>query len=111
MTGLTYTYINHGTEDEPDIEILGITLSDGTEVDVHDNSVTYRVTTSDYNATLEGSVFLGRTPVFPEAEAPIDNLTIIELVQAEAEANGGLISADMNPRGFRLNADELDNAA
>ena len=48
-------------------------------------TVTHRVTTSDYNATLAGSVFLGKTPVFPEVEAPVDNLTIIELIRAEAK--------------------------
>ncbi len=30
MSGLTYTYINHGTKDQPDIEVVSITLTDGT---------------------------------------------------------------------------------
>ena len=109
MSGLTYTYLNHGTEAEPDIEIVSITLSDGTEVDVHDEITTYRVCTCDDCATLEGSVFLGKTPVVPEAEAPIDNQAILALVRAEAAANNGLISVDVGTRGICLN--ESDPAA
>jgi 2',3'-cyclic-nucleotide 2'-phosphodiesterase (5'-nucleotidase family) len=32
MSGLTYTYINHGTAADPDIEVVSITLSDGREI-------------------------------------------------------------------------------
>ena len=111
VSGLTYTYINHGTETKPDIEIVSITLSDGTEVDVRDTETLYRVCTSNYNATLEGSVFLGKTPVVPEAEAPVDNLTILELLRAEAAANNGRISVDVAPRGVCLNETDLTAAA
>ena len=111
VSGLTYEYVNHGTEEEPDIEIVGITLSDGTEVDINDTETLYRVCTSNYNATVENSVFLGKTPVVPEAEAPIDNLTIIELVRAEAEANNGHILVDTEPRGICLTEYEISDAA
>ena len=111
VSGLTYEYVNHGTKDAPDIEIVSITLDDGTKVDIHDTKTLYRIVTSNYNATLEGSVFLGKEPIIPEAEAPIDNLTIIELVRREARDNEGLISVDTRPRGFCLNAEELQTAA
>ena len=110
VSGLTYEYINHGTEEEPDIEIVSITLDDGTEVDLHDPQTLYRVCTSNYNATLDGSVFLGKTPVVPEAEAPVDNITVIELLREEAGENDGRISVDTEPRGFHLE-EALDDAA
>ena len=111
MSGLTYEYMNHGSEEEPDIEIVSITLSDGTEVDIHDTETLYRVCTSNYNATLPGSVFEGKEPLYPEAEAPLDNLTIIALLRQEARGNEGYISVDTNPRGYCLNAEELSDAA
>jgi len=111
VSGLTYEYINHGTEEEPDIEIVSIALADGTEVDIRDTETLYRVCTSNYNATLEGSVFLGKTPVVPETQAPIDNLTVIELLREEADANDGYIAVDTAPRGVQLEEEELDAAA
>lgn len=111
VSGLTYEYANRGTKDDPDIEIVSITLVDGTEVDIHDTKTLYRIVTSNYSATLEGSVFLGKEPIIPEAEAPIDNLTIIELMRAEAAANGGRISVDVAPRGVCLSETDLDSAA
>ena len=110
VSGLTYEYINHGTEEYPEIEIISITLNDGTEVDLNDTEKLYRVCTSNYNATLDGSVFLDKTPVIPESEAPIDNLTVIELLREEASENDGRISVDTEPRGFRLE-EALDDAA
>ncbi len=71
----------------------------------------YRVCTSNYNATLAGSVFLGKTPVVPDAEAPIDNLTVIELLRQEAAENHGLISVDARSRGLRLQAEAPADAA
>ena len=99
MSGLTYTYINHGTAAEPDIEVVSITLSDGTEVDVHDSSTLYRVVTSNYSASVPGGVFEGKEPLYPEAEAPIDNLTMIVFLRLEARDNEGYISVDTSPRG------------
>ena len=110
VSGLAYEYINHGTEEEPDIEIISITLNDGTEVNLHDPQTLYRICTSNYNATLDGSVFLGKIPVVPESEAPIDNLTVIELLREEASENDGHLSVDTEPRGIRLE-EALDDAA
>ena len=110
VSGLTYEYINHGTEEYPDIEIVRITLNDGTEVDLNDTRTLYRVCTSNYNATLDGSVFLDKTPVVPESEAPVDNLTVIKLLREEASENEGHISVDTEPRGIRLE-EALDDAA
>ena len=110
VSGLAYEYINHGTEEEPDIEIISITLDDGTEVNLQDPQTLYRVCTSNYNATLDGSVFLGKIPVVPESEAPIDNLTVIELLREEAGENDGHLSVDTEPRGIRLE-DALEDAA
>ena len=107
VSGLTYEYLNYGTEDEPDIEIISITLDEGTPVDIHDTETLYRVCTSNYNATLEGSVFQGKEPLVPEAEAPIDNLTVIDLLREEARDNEGYIAVDTSPRDFCLNAEEV----
>ena len=110
VSGLTYEYINHGTEEEPDVEIVSITLDDGTEVDLHDSQTLYRICTSNYNATLDGSIFIDKTPVVPESEAPVDNVTVIELLRDEASENDGRIFVDTEPRGIRLE-EALDDAA
>ena len=110
MSGLTYQYINHGTKEEPDIEIVSITLDDGTEVDIHDTQTLYRVCTTNFNATKEGSIFSGKTPVIPEADAPVDNLAIIEMLREEASENEGRIFVDTAPRGFPVE-EALDDAA
>ena len=98
VTGLTYEYVNHGTGEAPDIEIVGISLDDGTVVDIDDDTVTYKICTCEYCATLEGSVFLGKEGIVPEAEVPIDNVTIIELVRREAAENDGYVAVDTTPR-------------
>ena len=102
MSGLTFEYLATGM----DIEIVSITLDDGTEVDVHDDETLYRVCTSSYSATREGSVFEDKEPLFPEAEAPIDNLTMIALLREEAKMNDGRIDVDTTGRGVCLNKDE-----
>jgi 2',3'-cyclic-nucleotide 2'-phosphodiesterase (5'-nucleotidase family) len=79
--------------------IESITLSDGTVVDVNDTETTYLVCTSSYSGTLAGGVFENKTPVYPISEAPIDNVTIIELLREEAAENDGLISVDTSARG------------
>ena len=98
ISGLTYTFINHGTKDQPDIEVVSITLSDGTEVDIHDSQTLYRVCTSEFNASLPGSVFEGKEPLYPEAEAPLDNLTLIHFLRQEARDNEGYIAVDTSSR-------------
>ena len=99
MSGLTYTCINHGTKDQPDIEVVSIMLSDGTEVDIHNSQTLYRVCTSEFNASLPGSVFEGKEPLYPEAEVPLDNLTLIHFLRQEARDNEGYIAVDTSPRG------------
>ena len=99
MSGLTYTYINHGTKEHPDIEVVSITLSDGTEVDIHDSRTLYRVCTSDFSATIPGGVFEGKEPLYPAAEAPLDNLTLLLFLRQEARDNEGYIAVDTSPRG------------
>ena len=105
VSGLTYTYINRGSEKEPDIEIVGITLDDGTGVDPRDDRTLYRICTCDYCATLEGSVFLGKEPLIPEGEAPVDNLAIIEMLREDARNGSEQIPVDTAPRAVRLNTE------
>ena len=121
MSGLTFTYTqtekeSSGEEEKGgpasgpggpgggrgksyDYEILSITLSDGTVVDPDDTETTYLVCTSSYSGTLKGGVFENKTPLYPVSEAPIDNVTIIELLRKEAGENGGYITVDTSARG------------
>lgn len=69
-SGLTYTCYNHGTEDAPDVEIVSITLNDGTEVDIHGTEPVYRVCTSSYSAVYTDGVFEHKTPLYPEPRRP-----------------------------------------
>ena len=106
MTGLTFTYTATGTpdmdRDQRDYTILSVTLSDGTEVDVHDTEKLYRVCVIDFCATTPGSIFEGRKPVFPEADALIDNENIIRLLRETYSANNGYIAVDDSPRGTEV---------
>jgi 2',3'-cyclic-nucleotide 2'-phosphodiesterase (5'-nucleotidase family) len=88
-----------GSRKSYEYTITSITLSDGTVVDVNDTETTYLVCTSSYSGTLAGGVFENKTPVYPITEAPVDNVTIIELLREEAAANNGLISVDTSARG------------
>ncbi len=88
-----------GNRKSYDYTILSITLSDGTVVDPTDTETTYLVCTSNYSGTLKGGVFENKEPVYPASEAPIDNVTIIELLREEAAENNGLISVDTGARG------------
>ena len=109
MSGLSYTYSATGDADTPrekrEYTILSITLEDGTEVDVHDTQTLYRVCTSNFNATVPGSVFEGKTPVVPEADALTDNEAYIRLLREEYAANDGYISVDTRPRGTKVGAE------
>ena len=93
-----------GQDSSNDVEytILSITLSDGTTVDPEDTQTVYRVCTSNYSGTLPGSVFEDKEPVVPASEAPIDNITIIELLREESASNNGHISVDTGVRGTRI---------
>ena len=103
MSGLTFTYEAAGSGRNAEITIVSITLDDGTEVDVNDEQTLYRVCTSSYSGTLAGGVFEDKEPVYPAAEAPIDNITMIELLRAEARDNEGRIEVDTGVRGTCLN--------
>ena len=109
MTGLTFTYTATGDSgmDRADREytILSITLDDGTQVDINGTDTLYRVCTSDFNATVPGSVFAGKTPVVPEAEAPTDNEAVIRALRELAGENGGYIPVDEGPRGTEVTAE------
>ena len=109
MSGLTFEYIDHGTLEEPDPEILSIALDDGTVVDTEDTLVKYRVCVSSYSATLPGSVFEGKTPLRPEEEAPVDNEAFIRALRDISGENGGFIPVDLGPRGILSEA--ADGAA
>ncbi|MBQ2066005.1 MAG: 5'-nucleotidase C-terminal domain-containing protein [Clostridiales bacterium] len=113
VTGLTYEYNKYGTEEEPEFEIVSITLDDGTPVDIEGTEEIYRVVTSNYSATLEGSVFEDKIPVFPETEAPIDNIALIEVLREmrDEEGSDGYIPVDTGANGVCLNADEWEEAA
>ena len=115
MSGLTFTYTQEGGSDQdsggPSGEgssdpakytIVSITLSDGTQVDLTDTETTYRVCTSNYNGTMAGSVFENKDPVVPAAEAPIDNITMIQLLREEAAASDGLLTVDTGVRGVKV---------
>ncbi len=120
MSGLTFTYTQNEKESESsssipagpeggpggpdrksyDYTIESITLSDGTSVDPSDTETTYLVCVSNYSATLSGSVFENKEPVYPASEAPVDNEAIIELLREEGKENGGHLSVDTSKRGI-----------
>ena len=99
MSGLTFTYSQNGTEDNPTYTVLSITLDDGTEIDIHDDRTKYRVCVSNYSSTKRGSIFYDKDPVFPESEAPVDNIAIIETLREMYKENDGFIPVDTGPRG------------
>ena len=111
MSGLTFSYEVSGSDRTAEITIVSITLDDGTEVDTTDNETLYRVCTSNYSATLAGSVFEDKEPVIPAAESPIDNLAMIDLLREEARDNGGYIAVDTGVRGTCLNPQASDEAS
>lgn len=100
MSGLTFSY--EVSEDGGVIMVRSITLADGTEVDPLDEKKTYRICASEYSGTLSGSVFEKKKPLFPEPEAPVDNIAFIELLREEAKANNGRISVDTGGRGYAI---------
>ncbi|MBO4461203.1 MAG: 5'-nucleotidase C-terminal domain-containing protein [Clostridiales bacterium] len=100
MSGLTFEYIDHRQEERKDVEIVSITLSDGTKIDPEDNETLYRVVTTNYNASVKGSVFEGKTSVVPENEAPVDNEAFVKVLKQEAADNNGYIKVDLGVRGI-----------
>jgi len=103
VTGLTFEYRDVETEEKPDIEVVNITLDDGTVVDIHGKKPIYRVIVSNYSATIENGVFIDKTLVYPEAEAPIDNhQAIIELLRDRRDDGKDHIPVDRAPRGSEV---------
>lgn len=110
MSGITYTYTYTQTESidersgkartKTNVESIdSITLADGTALDLSDTTTKYLVCISNYSATLEGSVFIGKTPL-NENSAPIDNETLIAQLLKEA-GEGKEIAVDTSARGNR----------
>ena len=104
VSGLTFEYKNNGTEEEPVIEIVSITLSDGTKLDLTDKDTKYKVCITNYSAELEGSVFAGKTPLKPATEAPLDNQAIISVLRDRREKGDIQIPTDHNARGTLVNS-------
>ena len=106
MTGLTFTYTATGDSGTPRQErvftIQSITLDDGTEVDIHDTETLYRVCTTNFNATMPGSVFENKEPIIPMADAPIDNEAFIRLLREGRKTNGGYVPVDTGARGVNV---------
>ena len=99
MSGLTFEYKNNGTEEEPVIEVVSITLSDGTKVDVKDQKTKYKVCITNYCAKVPGSVFEGKKPLKDEKDAPIDNQAIIKVLRSRKSGGDVHIPTDNKPRG------------
>ena len=91
MSGLTFEYKNNGTEEEPVIEVVSITLSDGTKVDVKDQKTKYKVCITNYCAKVPGSVFEGKKPLKDEKDAPIDNQAIIKVLNDNRYSFGSFV--------------------
>lgn len=108
MSGLTFTYSMTGDADtnraDREFTILSMTLSDGTVIDPADTQTLYRVCVCDYNATQPNSVFEGKEPLVPAAEAPVDNEAFIQVLREEGQAGGGYLEVDDGPRGVEAEA-------
>lgn len=98
MSGLTFTYSYDGSN----YKVLSITLDDGTEIDTEDNETIYRICISDYCATKQGSIFEGKEPVFPLAEAMAEHDMIIEQLRKERDDGDGYIPVDTGARGVEI---------
>jgi len=102
VSGLTFEYENKGTRRRPDYVVYSITFDDGTVVDFEDKETLYRVCTTDYNATVKGSVFKKKKPIIPLAQAPIDSQTVIDLLREHKQTEGNKIKVNRKPRGTKI---------
>ncbi len=98
MSGLTFTYSFDGSK----YKVLSITLDDGTEINTEDNETIYRICISDYCATKQGSIFEGKEPVFPLAEAMAEHDMIISQLRKERDDGDGYIPVDTGTRGVEI---------
>ena len=110
MSGVTFTWTATGDDTvdraEREYTILSATLDDGTEVDLNDTEKLYRVCVTNFSATVPGSVFEGKEPLVPMADAPVDNEAMIRVLREESLANNGYISVDERPRSVEVGAAE-----
>ena len=101
MSGFTFEYKNNGTDTEPVYEIVSITLSDGTKVDLTDQTTKYKVVITNYCAGLEGSIFAGKKPLKAEGEAPVDSEAYISVLRKWVKNGDVHIPTDNSPRGTK----------
>lgn len=94
FSGITVTYRKLAEG----IEVTGIVTSGGEKIDISDTQKLYNVCVNEYNATLDGSVFKGLTPLTPYNDAPVDNLSAIAALRTISKANGGKIPVDVTDR-------------
>lgn len=113
VSGLTFEYNNNGTVENPDIEIVSITLKSGSKVDLTGTDETYRIVISSHCAYLPGSIFEDKEPVHSELEAPVDNQAIISILRDRRDRGDIHISVNTDSRCTCLNADSVpsENAA
>ena len=106
VSGLSFTYSATGDEDtdrsKREYTILGITMDDGTEVDLNDPTALYRVSIISYCASYPGSVFEGKEPVLPVEDALPENESCIAALRIEARSADGYIAVDTRERSERL---------
>lgn len=107
VSGLTFEYKNNGTIENPEIEIVSITLKSGSKVDLTGTDETYRIVISSHCAYLPGSIFEDKEPVHSELEAPVDNQAIIEILRERRDRGDIHISVNTDPRCTCINADQV----
>ena len=95
VSGLTYEY---KTINEDEIEVVKLIIS-GKNVDINDESTVYSVCVSEYNATLQDSVFENIQPEKSE-EQLVDNEAIINELKKQ---NNTLIDVDTSYRTKKIN--------
>jgi 2',3'-cyclic-nucleotide 2'-phosphodiesterase (5'-nucleotidase family) len=103
VSGLTFTYNNNGTAEEPDIEIVSITLDNGTSVDISGTEAKYRVVISSGCANQPGSVFEGKEALHAELDSPVDNQSIIAYLRDRRDRGQVHIPTDSDSRSTWLN--------
>lgn len=84
FSGITITYkvVDGG------IKVTSIIADDGQYIDINDNTKTYNVCVNEYCATLEGSVFENLTPIVSMDDAPVDNLSTIDVLRERRDTIG-----------------------
>lgn len=107
VSGLTFEYNNRGTDEAPNIEIVSITMDNGTSIDVDGTDTKYRVVVPNYCASQSGSVFEFKKPLHPVLEAPVDNQSLIALLRDRRDKGQVHIPTDNKPKGKCLNANEV----